>query len=189
MWAATIPSTPWCHSPASGDDARVAPGVVVFLDPLLDLLDQLSFDALSGAILPIQAFRHLCGFADIVAQEKPEGLQRGAQASRGVDARAEPKPDVASTEGWSNIRNCHQGDKSGPPGSRHLLKTTMHKDAILAHKRDQVGQRRERHDIQIVFEVDIRIGPAFEQGMSDLECHAGAAKVGKPAVRLRINQC
>jgi DNA-binding transcriptional LysR family regulator len=33
---------------------------------------------LCAAILPIQAFRHLRGFADIVAQEKPEGLQRGA---------------------------------------------------------------------------------------------------------------
>jgi hypothetical protein len=99
------------------------------------------------------------------------------------------KADVASTEGWAHIGNRHQGGESGPPGSRHLLKTAMHENTILAHERDQVGKRRQRHDIQIVFEVDVRIGPSLEQGMRDLERHAGAAKIGKPAVSLRINQC
>ena len=39
----------------------------------------------------------------------------------------------------------------------------MDEDTVLANKRHQVGQRRKRHDVQVVFEIDPQLGARFSK--------------------------
>ncbi len=121
-----VPLTPACN------DARMDGGIVVFFDPLLDFEDQVFFNALPGAILAIKAVRQLRRFADVVAEQKAERFERGAETARSIDAWSETKPDIAAAKRRTHIGNCHQCRESWPPGACHPLETSVDQDSIFA---------------------------------------------------------
>ena len=91
---------------------------------------------------------------------------------------------VASYVG-GNLRDFHQCKESR---SRRLIETVQtgaDKDAILANQGDDIGDGRERHQIeqaaQVVFEsgAQIELAAALHQGVSEFEGQTGRAKFAK----------
>ena len=64
----------------------------------------------------------------------------------------------------------------------------MHKDTILPDQRNQIRESRQGDNVEIILEINAWIGRLLEQGVGELESHAGAAQIVKTFAGLRVHQ-
>ena len=101
----------------------------------------------------------------------------------GVDARAEPEADGARVDrGGIDARDAHQRLQADLLRARERAQAGDHHAAVLVEQRDDVGDRRQRDEV----EVPLRdLGVDAEERLAELVDDAGAAElreriVGRP---------
>ena len=57
------------------------------------------------------------------------------------------------------------------------MESAAYQGAVLADQRHDVGDGADRHHVEVFAQVEILHRPRFEQGVGELEDHAGAAQV------------
>ncbi len=174
----------------AGDDAGIAGGVEMRVDPGFDLLGDGALHALALAVLRIEAGGQPQGLGGIVGEEKLEGFLRGAQAARGVDAGAEAEAEIGGADGRGNARHGEKRGEAGPARAGHLVQSGADEDAIFSDERDEIAERGKGDQVKHLTKVEAGERRGLEEGMSDFEDDAHAAQVGKsPVAELGVHQC
>ena len=157
-----------------------APGAP-FRRPLFDLGHGLPEDpALYRLALAVQLLEGVGQPARlrlVLGEQELERLARVAEASRCVQARGEAEPDGPCIGGsWVHARALHERAKTGFPRAREGAQAGDRKRAVLVYERDDVGDRRERDEV----EVSARhLAVDAEEGLPELVDDAGAAQLGE----------
>jgi hypothetical protein len=126
----------------------------------------------------------------IVGLEEPEREHGVAQASAGVEARAEPESDVLRRDGQADLADFDQGTNARPQAVFQLPQPAPDEDSIFFHQRNDVSHRTERDKIEIIAEIDPPLPlRELKQPVANLEDESHARKIIEPAVALRIDQC
>ena len=155
-------------------------------DPLLDHpalgIDRSSSDAISAA-------RRVAG------EQQLEAGVGVAEPAGGVDSRREPEPERARVErARIRFRDGHQRAQTRSRGARKGQQPFADEPAVLAHQRHQVGDRRQRHKLNVVLDArrPERLGELVgDRGPAQLDARIPAnggmddLAVGQPPVRPR----
>ena len=92
-----------------------------------------------------------------------------------VDARREPEADLSGVDRRGiDARDAHQRLQPGLLCARERAEAGDRQRAVLAEQRDDVGDRRERDEIELTAQ-DVGVGA--EQRLAELERHARAAEL------------
>src|SRR5581483_4756875 len=157
------------------DDVR-APALVG-LRPLLDLDDRLaqdaSFDGLTLVVQLLQGVRKEACLLRVVGQQQMERGARMTEPAGSVDARPEPEADRAGVGGGRiDARDVHQRLQSWLLRARERAQARYREAAVLVQQRDDVGDRRERNEIEMALRD---VGVDAEERLPELVDDAGAA--------------
>ena len=172
---ATMPITPSCQpAPATTYAAAAAPR----LGPRLDLVDRVAQDALLDRLpLAVQALELLgeaLGLAGVLGEQQRERRLRPAQPARRVDARGEPEADRRLVDvGRSTPATRISARSPGFCVCASRRSPSERERAVLVDERDDVGDRRERDDVEVPVEERM-LRP--EQRLRELPDDAGAAE-------------
>ena len=109
----------------------------------------------------------------IVCQQQLESGVGAPQPPRGVDPRRQAEPErVGVQQAGIRARRLHQRAQAGLGRVGHRGDALAHQPAVLAAQRHHVGDRRERHELDV---VGRRVGP---KRLRKLVRNAGATQVG-----------
>ena len=165
------------------DDVRGA--AALRLGPFLDLRDRGAddalFDRLPVAVELFETIREAACLVGVLRQEELQGGARMAEPSCRVDSRPEPEADLARIDRRGiDVRRLQQRAQPGLLRARERPQARDHERAVLAHERNDVGDRRERDEVEMTAE---HFGVGSEQRLAELVDHARAAEIGKRIVR------
>ena len=165
-----------------GED--VAAAALFRLRPLVDLLERLAddpvLDSLPLAVQLLELVRKLAGLVLVLGQQQLERCARAAEPSRRVDPRREPEPDGALVDsGRVDTRNFHQRPEPRLLRAREGAEAGERERAVLVDERDDVGDRRERDQVEVARQ---RLVAGAEQRLSELVDDARAAELGERIV-------
>ena len=168
----------------SGDDiaAVVAPGG----RPRLDLADRLAHDPLLDrlplAVQRLELLGELPGLGRILSEQQLQRRLGPAQASGGVDPRREPEADRTLVErGRIHAGDAQQRAQARLLRLREAAQTDERERTVLVDERHDVGDRRERHDVEMPLEERV-VGA--EQPLGQLPHHRGPTETGKGIIAL-----
>ncbi len=159
----------------------VAAPSLLRLRPLLDLGQRLAQDPVLDALpLPVQLLElmgQLSGLVGVLGEEELESRTRPAETPRRVDARRQPEPDRALVDaGWIDAGGLHQRPEPHLLRARQRAEARERERPVLVHERDDVGDRRERDQVEVPRE---RLVTRAEQRLAELVDDAGAAELRK----------
>ena len=133
---------------------------------------------LAARIDRLELPRELGCFLRVLGEEQPQTVVRVADAARGVETGREDEPHVRPAQRLAaEPRRLDQGTQPDPAGVGQLLEPVAHQDAVLAHERHDIGDRRER---DVVEEMQRQVGRQakhLDKRLRELERDAGAAQV------------
>ena len=124
------------------------------LGPLFDLCDRrpqdLVLDRLTVAIQILEPVGEAPCLLDLIRHEEFQCGARMAEPARSVDAGRQPEADLPSVDGGRiDVRNLHQRAQSRLLCPRQRSQSRDRQRAVLAHQRHDVGDRRERNEIEV----------------------------------------
>ena len=124
------------------------------LRPVFDLCDRrpqdLVLDGLPIAIQILQAIGKTSRLVGVVGQQQLERGTRMAEPARGVDPRRQPEADLARVDGGGiDARNLHQCAQSRLLCAGKRPQPRDRQRAVLADERHDVGDRRQRNEIEV----------------------------------------
>ena len=139
------------------DHVRRGAGAVR-LRPLLHLADRVPQDALldrlAVAVQRLELARQPRGLALVVGQQELERGAGMAEPAGRVDPRREPERDRARVDrGGVDAADPHERLQAGLVGSREPSHARGNERAVLVQERDDVGDRRERDEVEMAVEV------------------------------------
>ena len=170
--AATSPTTPGCQpspvattiaggaSPNRADTSAIAVSTVASLD---------------GAALAVQAveFGGDAGrFRGIALEQQARAERRVADPAAGIDARAEREtemPRLGRAVEPCGIRECRKAETRA---ARHRLEPARDERPVEAGERRDIGDRGERHQIEIFEQVWLRasVAPEILRAQVPVDC-------------------
>ncbi len=116
--------------------------------------------------------------ASCAVPSRPAAFRRGPS----------PKPIFAGVSGGRRPGHVDQFAQADPVRAIELLEPAADERAIFGHQRHEIGHGAERHEIEILAQIEARQRPAFQQRVGDFEDDADAAQVMVIAAELRIHQ-
>ena len=155
---------------------HVAAAALRRLGPLANLRDRLAKDALlDGLAVAVQGLE-LAGealrFGRVVGQEHLERGARMAEPSGGVDPRREPEAELAGLDRRRiDARGLHERAQPGTGRLGQAAQAGRDQVAVLVHERDDVGDRRQRDQV----EPPLQVGGG--ERLEELPDDAGAAEL------------
>ena len=116
---------------------------------------------------------------DVGGQQQLQARVGAVQAPRRVDPRGEPEADRAGVDpARVDAGDLHQRLQPGLAGRGERAQALAHQAAVLADERHAVGDRRERHEIEVGIGVGrVRAG-ALQQGAGEHVRDARRAQLG-----------
>ena len=128
-------------------------------DPQLHLAGARGWRASSSA-------RDLRGARGILGEDQLERRVGAVQAPGGVQARRQREADARARRrcAGSTPRDRHQRAQPGLGRARQRAQPAAHERAVLAHQRHDVGDRRERHQVEVLLAGLARGSPAPPRG-------------------------
>src|SRR5581483_10375729 len=166
-----------------GDDVpAVAPPR---LGPGLDRGGRLAEDPLLDRLALAVQLLELVGDAArlvlVLGEQELERSGRSAEAAGGVDARREPEADGALVDGrWIDASRAHQRAQARPRRRREPAQAGERERAVLVDERDDVGDRRQRDEVELPREALL---VAAEQRLGELVDDAGTAELRERVLR------
>ena len=148
----------------------------------------MALDALAFAVVCIESSGEAVGLAQILGEQQRQSLGGGSEPPGGIDARAHAEADIAHADRRPHARDLLQRGEAGPACVFHLPQAVAHKNPVLIHQRHDVGNRRQRDEVEVFAEVHALHARGFEQGVREFEDHAGTAEVVKTRAELGIYQ-
>ena len=112
-------------------------------------------DALALAIVAVQIGGDGNRFRPVVGLEQAQRKHGVAEASAGVEARAEPEADILRGDRKADLADFDKRAHAGPEAVLHLAQTAPDEDAVFLHERDDVGDGAERDEVEIFAQVDL----------------------------------
>ena len=165
-----------------GPREDVAARAALRLGPLLDLVERLAQNAIldllplavQGLELAGQAFR----FGRLVGEKQIERRARVAEASGCVDPGSEAEGDSTGVDSCRiHVRHAHERPQPRLARPRELPQAGDDQPPVLVEERDDVGDRRERDEVEVPLDA---LGRAERLG--ELEDDAGPAQLGERIV-------
>ena len=93
------------------------------------------------------------GLGFVVREQELERGARMAEPPGGVDARREPEGDRACVHRRGvDAAGAHERPQAGLVRPREPPHARGHERAVLVHERDDVGDRRERDEVEVALE-------------------------------------
>ena len=168
----------------AGDD--VAAAAAAGIGPRLDLggrrAEDPVLDGLALAVQVLELLGELLGLARVVGEEQRERRLGPAEPAGGVDPRSEPEADRALVAGRRiDAGDAHQRAQPGLLGLREPAEAEQRERAALVDERDDVGDGRERDDVEVAVEERM---PGSEERLGELPDDRGAAETGERVVAL-----
>ena len=105
----------------------------------------LEFDRLPLAVEPVELRGDLCRFDRVILDEEPDPEVGAADASAGVDARAEQKAEMPGLRRTGEPRHVHQAHVPGALAPAQRDQALGDERAVEPDKRHHVGDGAERH--------------------------------------------
>ncbi len=100
----------------------------------------------------------------VLGQDQLEPRVGSVQAPRRVQARGEREGDGALVDlAGVHPRDRHQRTQPGLGRARQRAQPAADERAVLAHQRHDVGDRRQRHEVEVVLELAILAAAGGEQ--------------------------
>ena len=166
----------------AGDGVRAAGALLG--RPRLDLGDRLAEDAaLDGLALAVQLLERVGEPARLVlvlGEEQLERLARVPEPAGRVEARREPEADGPGVDrGRIDAGALHERAQTGLRRARERAQPGDGERAVLVDERDDVGDRRERDEVEM---APRNLGVDAEQRLAELVDDAGAAELGERVV-------
>ena len=166
-----------------GQDVAAPP--LLGLRPLRDLGQRLAqdpvLDALPLAVQLLELMGQLSGLVGVLGEEKLERRTRPAETPRRVDARRQPEPDRSLVDaGRIDSGGLHQRPEPHLLRARECAEAGERERPVLVHERDDVGDRRERDQVEMPRE---RLVTRAEQRLAELVDDAGAAELRETDTR------
>ncbi len=122
----------------------------------------------------------LPGFRVVLGQQKLERLARMAEASCRVEARRKPEPDGSRVDRRRvNAGASHQRAEARLRRARKRAQPGDRERAVLVEERDDVGDRRERDEVEVTAR---NLGVDAEQRLPELVDDAGPAQLRERVV-------
>ena len=116
----------------------------------------------------------------VLGEQELERLARVAEASGGVEARREPEADGACVDGGRiDAGASHERAQPGLRRARERAEPGDRERAVLVDERDDVGDRRERDEVEVAL---AELGVDAEQRLAELVDDAGAAELRERVV-------
>ena len=177
---------------------HVAAAALFRLRPLVDLRERLAhdpvLDSLPLAVQLLELVREPAGLVLVLGEQQLERGARAAEPARRVDPRREPEPDGALVDPRRvDARDLHQRPEPRLLRACEGAEAGERERAVLVDERDDVGDRRERDQVEVPRQ---RLVARAEQRLAELVDDARAAElreriVGRPrgddrAVRERL---
>ena len=155
---------------------HVAALAAAFLGPRLDLLRRLAddplLDGLAVAVELLEPGRELAGLGVALGHEEVERDLRPAEPPGGVDARREPEGDRTFVDrGRVDACRAHKGPEPGALRASELPQPGDCERTVLVDERHDVGDRRERDEVQVSLERIVG------EGLEQLEGDTGATEL------------
>ena len=168
---ATIPITPGCQSSPASTYARRSPSSATWAsashdDPLLDR-PALGVDARRARP---RSRRRALG-SSVSSSSRPASARRSRPAALIRGASRKPSVPASSALGSASA-DGHQRPQARSCGARQRRQPLAHEPAVLARERHQIGDRRQRHELEVL------LGGRRAQRLGELERHAGPAQLG-----------
>jgi hypothetical protein len=169
----------------AGDD--VAATTTPRLRPRLDLVDRLAEDALLDhlplAVQRLELLGEELRLAIVFGEEQPERSLRSAQPARSIDPRREPEANGLLVDGGRvDAADPHQRAQSRLLCLGDAAQPEQRECAVLVDERDDVGDGRERNDVEVPFEEWML---DTEQRLRELPDDGGAAQALEGIVALQ----
>src|SRR6185312_13454491 len=164
-----------------GPGYGVGPAGALLGRPRLDLGHGLAEDpAFDGLALAVQLFERVgkpARFGLVLGEEQLEGLARVPEAPGRVQARREAEADGPGVDrGRIDTGALHEGAQTWLARAREGAQPGDGERSVLVDERDDVGDRRERHEVEMT-PRNLRVDA--EEGLSQLVDDSGAAELGK----------
>ena len=164
--------------PVGAGDGVGMPGALLGR-PGLDLGHGLAEDpALDGLALPVQLLERggePARLRLVLGEEQLERLPRVPEASGSVQAGREPEADGPGVDRRRiDSRALHERAQTGLRGARKGAQPRDGKRSVLVDERDDVGDRRERDEVEM---TPRNLGVEAEQGLAQLVDDSGSAEL------------
>jgi hypothetical protein len=150
-----------------------------------DFIDDFLFDGLAVSVLFVEEAGERIRVGWFGGEEKFEGVESGFEPAGGVETRSQLEGNFVAGNGAVQTSNLLQGDKAGALSGAEVIESGASEDSVFASKGDEISNSAQGDEIQKEAKVEIlRFVPAertatFEQGVSEFESEAGAAKVAR----------
>ena len=108
---------------------------------------------LALAVAGIEAAGKRFGLGGPAGQEEAQGLFGVFQASGGVEARGELKTGLVAADGRRTLGHRFQRHQAGAPGQGETFESRAGENAIFSRQRNQVGNRAQRSQIQVLTQI------------------------------------
>ena len=139
---------------AASDNRGLIVGIEIFGDPFLGIPHHMTLHALALAIMGIETLRETQGGGGVVLQQELKRLHGGPQTACGIDPWSHAKADIRGLDGSGDIRHPAQSGQSGPAGAFHLPEAMAHKNPVLVHQRNDVGDCRQGNQVEILLQIE-----------------------------------
>ena len=142
-------------------------------------------DPLALAVAGLELLGQRLGFGARRREQEVERESRVTKPARRVDARCQAEAEVGRTHASRVDTGArHQRAEAGAVGLGEASQAAPHQRAVLVGERDDVGDRRQRHQIGELVQCGRQHGrvaavPARPQRLGELEHDACAAQVGE----------
>ena len=155
------------------------------------LLEHLLVERLALGVEHLEARCDGGRFLRIVGEQQPQAFHRLADAAGGVEPRTDDEAHLPGAEFLAQeLGGAEQRTEPGPPRVGHEPQAMPHDDAVLAHKRYDVGHRGERDQVEQVQREVFRQAEARCQRADHHPRDARAAEHAQPrlvVLALRID--
>ena len=114
----------------------------------------------------------------VLGQHQFQRGHRVGQPSGRVQTRSDAKPDVIGTHLVRHVRHIHQGPQPDLLRMRQSFQTRFYQNAVFACQRHDIGHRSDRHEVQMLAQVDALGKPpvTLQQCMGQLERNANTGQ-------------
>ena len=151
MREATIPITPGCQPSPESTYASRSPSSAIWASAWWRIARSTS---LALAVGRVELVRHLAGAAGVLGQQQLERRVGAVQPPGGVQPRRQrERHRPLSRLPGRHAGDLHQRPQPGPRGGLQAAQAAHGQRAVLAQQRDHVGDRRQRHQVELGLEL------------------------------------
>ncbi len=140
-------------------------------------------DRLALAVPLLETTRERLGLGTVAGEQEVERLARMPEAARGIDPRPEAEPEVGGAQARTiDAGHLHQRRQAGTLATREAAQTGPDEGAVLVTQLDDVGDRRERDEVEAALQLYRRLArpqPARPQRLRELEHDARPAQLAE----------